>query len=120
MQKKIILITIFVLFPAFLFAATPEFNSDNVGGAIGETENPFGPLIAVFQSWITSFAFGSLCTIRFCKDIVTAYLNREHDPDGLKKALIRFFVVAVFAVAGFRLITQGVSSGLLLFFNRLG
>lgn len=93
-------------------AYASEFSSSNIGGSIGGVENPFGPLISFFQSWITSFAFGALCTIRFCRDIVDSYLNRDEHPNAWKKAIFQFFFTAIMATVGFHLIANGVLSGL--------
>ncbi|MGN1189845.1 MAG: hypothetical protein ACI4SL_05530 [Candidatus Ornithospirochaeta sp.] len=93
-------------------AFTSEFTPSNIGGSVGGVENPFGPLISFFQSWITSFVFGALCTIRFCRDIVDSYLNREEHPNAWKKAVLRFFLTAIMATVGFHLIAAGVLSGL--------
>lgn len=119
--KKFFAFMLIMVIPAFIFAAgdTREFDYDNVGGNVVGTENPFGPLIKVFQNWITSFAFGSLCTIRFGKDVLTAYMNRDHDPEGMKKAILRFGLVAIFATVGFRVICMGVRSGLITLMQRL-
>lgn len=93
-------------------AFASEFSSSNIGGSIGGVENPFGPLISFFQSWITSFVFGALCTIRFCRDIVDSYLNRDEHPNAWKKAIFQFFFTAIMATVGFHLIANGVLSGL--------
>ena len=42
-----------------LSAFASEFSSSNIGGSVMGVENPFGPLISFFQSWITSFTFGA-------------------------------------------------------------
>lgn len=90
---------------------TPAFSNYNIGGqiSVGEQtiENPFGPLISLFQQWITSFLFGALCSIRFAKDILEAYVNRDEHPEAMKQAVIRFAVVLIFSTVVFSMIAKG-------------
>ena len=95
-----------------LSAFASEFSSSNIGGSVMGVENPFGPLISFFQSWITSFSFGALCTIRFCRDIIDSYINRQEHPEAWKKAMFRFFFTAIMATVVFHIIATGVASGL--------
>ena len=87
-----------------LSAFASEFSSSNIGGSVMGVENPFGPLI--------SFTFGALCTIRFCRDIIDSYINRQEHPEAWKKAVFRFFFTAIMATVVFHIIATGVASGL--------
>lgn len=108
--KRLAVSSLFAILSLSAFAS--EFSSSNIGGSVMGVENPFGPLISFFQSWITSFAFGALCTIRFCRDIIDSYINRQEHPEAWKKAVFRFFFTAIMATVGFHIIATGVASGL--------
>ena len=108
--KRLAVSSLFAILSLSAFAS--EFSSSNIGGSIMGVENPFGPLISFFQSWITSFVFGALCTIRFCRDIIDSYINRQEHPEAWKKVVFRFFFTAIMATIGFHIIATGVASGL--------
>lgn len=89
------------------------FGGSNIGGyLLGESGeyviNPFGPLISLFQSWLTSFLFGALFAIRFAKDILNAYVNREEHPEAMKQSIVRFAVTVIFVAVIFHMIASGL------------
>lgn len=86
------------------------FGASNIGGSIGDVKNPFGPLISLFQSWLTSFLFGALFAIRFAKDVLNAYVNRDEHPEAMKQAVIRFAVTLVFVTVIFHMIASGLGN----------
>ena len=121
MKTKILTVILLILsvMVSSVFAAegetvTPAFSQYNIGGQITAGDktvvNPFGPLITLFQQWLTSFLFGALCSIRFAKDILNAYVNRDEHPEAMKQAIIRFVVVIVFSTVIFSIIAKGVKA----------
>lgn len=111
MKAKVLIGTLFMLAVVMgpLFAAE-DFSVSNIGGKLGDVENPFGPLISLFQSWLTSFLFGALFAIRFAKDILNAYVDRNEHPEAMKRAVIRFAVTLVFVSVVFHMIAAGLGS----------
>lgn len=75
----------------------------SAGGSIGDnytiggedTANPFGEMLNYFQRMFLGAVAGLLVGIRYVISIVSAYIHRDEDPAGVKKAMARLLPVVI-------------------------